>query len=238
MTEAAAFPHAVAAPALPARLIGLYLTISFPILAVLVAVRLVMTPLFLQIEYNRPGFPVDAYGFTTADRLRYGPYALDYLLNAEGIEYLGDLTFPDGTSMYNVRELRHMRDVKTVTQAAFAVALIGGALALIGAFVLWRSPATRRPLWLALRAGALFNLVLIAAIVVVVVGNWNFFFTAFHQVFFAEGTWIFLYSDTLIRLFPEQFWFDAAITIGSLTVLAALVTLAIAQRSLMRLPPP
>jgi uncharacterized membrane protein len=42
-------------------------------------------------------------------------------------------------------------------------------------------------------------------------------FVAFHQVFFAAGTWTFEYSDTLIRLFPNRFWFDAALTIAGLT---------------------
>jgi hypothetical protein len=36
---------------------------------------------------------------------------------------------------------------------------------------------------------------------------------------------VFLYEDTLIRLFPEQFWFDAALFIGALTVIGAVVTL-------------
>jgi integral membrane protein (TIGR01906 family) len=35
------------------------------------------------------------------------------------------------------------------------------------------------------------------------------FFTAFHQLFFEGDTWLFLYSDTLIRLFPLRFWQDA-----------------------------
>ena len=36
--------------------------------------------------------------------------------------------------------------------------------------------------------------------------------------FFAAGTWTFEYSDTLIRLFPEAFWYDAALTIAGLSV--------------------
>jgi uncharacterized membrane protein len=37
---------------------------------------------------------------------------------------------------------------------------------------------------------------------------WNFF-SAFHSLFFEGDSWIFLYSDTLIRLFPIRFWQDA-----------------------------
>jgi integral membrane protein (TIGR01906 family) len=58
---------------------------------------------------------------------------------------------------------------------------------------------------------------------------WDTFFTAFHQLFFAGGTWVFAYSDTLIRLFPEQFWFDAALTVGGLTLLGALALLLLSS---------
>ncbi len=37
------------------------------------------------------------------------------------------------------------------------------------------------------------------------------FFTLFHQVFFEGDSWLFLYSDTLIRLFPIRFWQDAVL---------------------------
>jgi uncharacterized membrane protein len=41
-------------------------------------------------------------------------------------------------------------------------------------------------------------------------------FVAFHNVFFQAGTWQFLFSDTLIRLFPERFWQDTFIALGVL----------------------
>ena len=37
---------------------------------------------------------------------------------------------------------------------------------------------------------------------------WNFF-AGFHHLFFTGDSWLFLYSDTLIRLFPIRFWEDA-----------------------------
>ena len=37
---------------------------------------------------------------------------------------------------------------------------------------------------------------------------WNFF-ACFHSLFFEGDSWLFLYSDTLIRLFPIRFWQDA-----------------------------
>lgn len=211
-----------------ARIAQTYLVIAFPVLLVLLAVRLVMTPLFLQFEYNRADFPADPYGFTREDRFAYAPYALDYLLNGAGIEYLGDLKFEDGGALYNADELRHMRDVKTVTQMAFGGALVGGMLAIGAGVYLLRRNAER--LRRALFFGALLTLAMVAAIIIVAVVNWEFFFVTFHQLFFQSGTWYFPTSDTLIRLFPEQFWFDAALVIGGITVLTALIVLGITWR--------
>jgi len=41
---------------------------------------------------------------------------------------------------------------------------------------------------------------------VAAVTDFDTFFSAFHGVFFAEGTWTFPYDSLLIRLFPEPFW--------------------------------
>jgi integral membrane protein (TIGR01906 family) len=55
--------------------------------------------------------------------------------------------------------------------------------------------------------------VLIGLIVVIGVAMdpnvfWNFF-ADFHHLFFTGDSWIFEYSDTLIRLYPIRFWEDA-----------------------------
>src|SRR5215213_11449317 len=95
--------------------------ILVPIALIGIGTRLLLTPLFLQIEYNMPYFPPDEYGFTKEDRLKWAPYALDYLVNSADISYLADLKFDDGTSLYNERELSHMDDVKRVTKGALNV---------------------------------------------------------------------------------------------------------------------
>lgn len=213
-----------------ARLAQAYLIVVFPTLLVLIAARIVMTPLFLQFEYNRADFPPDPYGFTREDRLTYAPLAVDYLLNGAGIEFLADLRFSDGTLLYAADELRHMRDVKALTQIAFGGAVISGVAA-AGAIVYLRRRG-RGELSRALFFGAALTLGIVAAIVIVALVDWEFFFVSFHQLFFASGTWYFPTSDTLIRLFPEQFWFDAALTVGGITVVTALVVFIVTLRSL------
>ncbi len=208
--------------------LSLYITIAFPFLVVMIFVRVIMSPLYPQFEYNRPDFPADYYGFTVQERLTYAPYAIQYLLNGDDISYLGDLRFPDGREMYNTHELHHMRDVKMVTQYAYILAFVGGILALLIFAYFWRS--NRAALWSALLNGSRLTIGIILAIFIIAITSWETFFTTFHELFFAGGTWQFEYSDTLIRLFPEQFWFDASLIIGGATLLVALVTMFLSLR--------
>lgn len=210
-----------------ARLASFSLTLVIPALLLLLAVRLVMTPLYLQIEYQRLGFPADTYGMTTTQRLQYAPLLLEYLMAGHPTHFLTDLKAPEGGALFNVREVGHLRDVQSVTQWAFGFAWIGGTGAVLSTFHL--AGRDRRRLIQAVRSGALLAIGLIAAVAVSAVAAWDTFFTAFHRLFFAGGSWIFAYSDALIRLFPEQFWFDAALTVGGLTVLGAFGLLLIAS---------
>jgi uncharacterized membrane protein len=56
------------------------------------------------------------------------------------------------------------------------------------------------------------------------------FFVLFHDVFFQPGTWMFLYSDTLIRLFPERFWRDIFIIVGLLSIAGAALVIFVFRR--------
>ena len=115
-------------------LLSWLVTILVPVTLIGIGLRVLLTPLFLQVEYNMPYFPPDDFGFAKADRLKWAPYALNYLTNSADISYLGDLKFDDGRPLYNERELSHMQDVKRVTQGALEVwyaslallALLGG----------------------------------------------------------------------------------------------------------------
>lgn len=193
-------------------------TLLTPVVLTLTAVRLLMTPLFLQIEYNLPAFPPDPYGFTKEERLYWSGIALDYLLNEAGIEFLADLRFEDGSPVYNQRELRHMVDVKNVVQATLRVWY--GLLILFAATAVlaWRSGY-----WLefrlAIQRGGLWTLILLGGILLFVLVGFGVFFVAFHNVFFEPGTWMFHWSDTLIRLFPERFWRDTFLFVGGLAML-------------------
>lgn len=202
-------------------LLSWLVTLLTPLFLLGLGLRILLTPLFYNVEYRMPYFPPDTYGFTQEDRLRWAPYAVDYLLNDADISYLGDLTFEDGSPLYNERELSHMHDVKLVTRGALKVWYV--AVILVVGLGIW---ARYGKWWQAYRQGLRRGGWLMIGLVSVIglfgaVAFWQFF-TLFHELFFQGDSWLFLYSDTLIRLFPLQFWQDAFLWAGLISVGAAL----------------
>lgn len=199
------------------NLARIVLQVAILVFFVLTSVRLLLTRAFIRFEYALPGFPPDRYGFTTSQRIHHADIALEYLLNQEGIEFLGDLELEDGSPVYNARELRHMSDVKQVTRGALRVWAGSAALAVVLAAVLWRvagSELLLEALMGAARLTAGFMLVLLVGLVI----GFSVLFVGFHRVFFEGNTWIFNFRDTLIRLFPERFWQVAFGTIALATL--------------------
>lgn len=197
------------------KILSWLVSILVPFALIGLGLRVLLTPLFLQVEYNMPYFPADEYGFTKEDRLKWAPYALNYLTNSEGIHYLSDLQFDDGKPLYNERELSHMDDVKRVTQGALRVWYV--ALALLLGLGVWAwfggwwqtyRLGVRRGGWLIVGLAVAIGLIVVIGIAVNPNVFWDFF-AGFHSLFFEGNSWLFLYSDTLIRLFPIRFWQDA-----------------------------
>lgn len=122
----------------------------------------------------------------------------------------------DGLPVYNPRELSHMQDVQDVYQAVWRVWQLSYALIVLIGAIQW--VATRNRLVLAgnFQSGGLLTVGLVMGIGFLAAVGWQFWFELFHRSFFNPDTWLFNYSDTLIRLFPTQFWFDITMTISAM----------------------
>ena len=203
------------------RSLSWLITILLPLALTFLGLRLLLTHAFLEVEYRTPGFPADDYGFTLQDRLHWSKISIDYLLNNAGISFLGNQTFPDGSPLFNERELSHMQDVKKVVQP---VLWIGYAVwfFMLG-IALWARFGGGWPEYVrGIQRGGWLTVGLVLIIGTFAgVSFWQFF-TVFHGLFFASGSWEFLYSDTLIRLFPLPFWQDAFLFAGVLDVIGGL----------------
>ena len=204
------------------KITGWIISLLVPFILIMAAVRALLTPTFLEIEYHRDNFPPDSYGFTLTDRLKWGGLSVDFLLNNSPISFLEELEITEGHPLYNERELSHMLDVKILVQKslAFLYLALGTLLALS---VLAKAKGWLSEFWSFLARGGLITIILILAVVLGVFIGFDALFTGFHRIFFEGDTWLFYFSDSLIRLFPIQFWQDAFIAMGGITLLEALI---------------
>jgi integral membrane protein (TIGR01906 family) len=196
-------------------------TVLVPLAVIMLGARLLMTPLFLEMEYRMPGFPEDRFGFNLQDRLQWSKPSVEYLVNGSGISFLGALKLADGQPIYNERELGHMADVKGVVQMLLKTWYADlGLLILLGVWA-WLGGWWTDYLQGFKRGGFLTAGLLVILAVFASISFWQFF-SWFHSLFFSGDSWLFEFSDTLIRLFPIRFWQDAVAYIGGFSIVVGL----------------
>jgi integral membrane protein (TIGR01906 family) len=126
--------------------------------------------------------------------------------------------------LFNEREAGHLRDVKELIHLGYRV-LLGTfvyALAFVGVSLFWWRDRAR--LGWGLVGGGALTLVLMVAIGLVIVFNFDQFFLQFHLISFANDLWMLdPATDYLIMMFPRGFWFDAALFCAIVTAVLALI---------------
>ena len=171
----------------------------------------------MNLEYNRPGFPPDEYGFTTQERLLFGNQTRQYLITNMALANLEELRFKNGEPIYIERELQHLEDVKIVLKGVLNVFWVAVIVTIIGAvfahYQAWWDGYKQ-----ALSRGGWLTTALLGTVLVLSIVSFQALFTYFHSVFFEGNSWLFYFSDTLIRLFPIRFWQDIFLVLGISTL--------------------
>lgn len=220
------------------RLVQGLLMLALPLCLLVANVRLMAGHWFVRWEYRKADFPPDVYGFSTAERTRLTEICFDYVTSDADISLLANLRLSNGQAAFNARELRHMADVQAVFGGVMLAGVIAG-LVFVGGLIALAVPAhTRRYAPAALLGGSLFTLGLLVALGVFMWASWWQFFEGFHRLFFEGDSWLFDYSDTLIRLYPMRFFVDMAATIVGLLVVEAIVAGGLGWLWLRREGPP
>jgi integral membrane protein (TIGR01906 family) len=136
----------------------------------------------------------------------------------------------DGRTGFDDSAVSHLADVRRVIAGA---RLVTWSLAILLGIWLGVAAARGRLGYVArvMRAGALWCVVLIAIALLAGLTDFDALFSAFHGLFFAEGTWTFAADSLLIQTFPEPFWATAAGVWAGLVLLGAAV-LAVGARML------
>jgi integral membrane protein (TIGR01906 family) len=132
-------------------------------------------------------------------------------------------------------ERAHMRDVRNVFTGLWALVVLS-VVTLAVAFRRARTPAARAALWRAVRNGAGVLAIVIAVAGVFTVVAFDAAFEFFHRLFFSTGSYTFdpVHSH-LIQLFPERFWSETAISVGSVVIGVAILTAWLAGRRTIRI---
>jgi len=185
------------------------------------AVQLLATDSYLTFEYDKASFPPDSFGYTQKQR---------FILASTNIHYVrahlpGDelsKQFLNGLPVYNPREVSHMADVQAVFQSVLRVWQAAFILLTLLSFIFWKK-GERKALASAIQSGGLLTSGIILSITLLAIFGWQFWFETFHLFFFKPGSWLFSYSDTLIRLFPVEFWFDGTLTISVFSLVGGLL---------------
>ncbi|MAU00617.1 MAG: hypothetical protein CL608_26025 [Anaerolineaceae bacterium] len=193
---------------------------------------LVIGPAYPRYEYAQLDFPLDLEGIppatavslglvplTQAERLEVALVAVAYLESWQPAETAivmlaeQQLLHTD-VPLYNRRELNHMVDVKRITDTIRWLALATAVPVIGGLLFLFRRPQTRQAGYLALGQGGVVTVILLSGIAGLILFGWSFFFYQFHGLLFPSGTWTFAATDSLMRLYPERFFFDVGVVIS------------------------
>ncbi len=215
----------------PTKIIKWIVVLSFPFLLGFSVVRTVIASNYPAFEY--PRIASDLFGWSDEVRLELGTATLDYIQRPEVAEdvihLIEDLRLPEDPSLplYNEREIGHMLDVKHLfdgIKRLLRILFVVVPAGLIALFFLDRSQ-----MYDAIYRGGWATIILLASIAIFILVGWSLFFTTFHELLFPPGTWTFYYTDSLIRLFPEKFWFDVGVIISVSSLLLGVVVMFIGR---------
>jgi integral membrane protein (TIGR01906 family) len=202
--------------------VGLAFGISLAVVILLAGPLLLFNPVFtsaLQVRHD-----VAASFGTSQENIERvtASYLVDIYLDGDF-----DAAVEGEEPLLGAEERSHMEDVSRLVRLLAGIAIVAFVLALVTGALLRREPR-RQGLTMLISAGSIGAVALLLAGVFAVA--FEPAFLLFHELLFPPGTYLFEPGSDLITLFPEAFWFDAALAAGAAIVLVALVVTFIGFR--------
>jgi integral membrane protein (TIGR01906 family) len=148
-----------------------------------------------------------------------------------GEEYLHVIVEKHGQpfTLFNEREVSHMKDVKALVQLDYkgliGTAIYAGLYTLLPFFRRGRRKGdlARATVW-----GSAITLGILVALGIGTASDFDALFLRFHFLAFTNDLWLLDPTrDYLIMLFPEGFWFDAGMLLGVATTATAATLLGV-----------
>lgn len=130
-----------------------------------------------------------------------------------------DAALEPGEPLLDEAERSHMHDVSVLVRILAGIVLLAAVVAAVTRAML--GGERRRIGRIVLVAGGT-----VGTLAILLAGTFAVAFEpaflAFHELFFPPGTYLFAPGSNLITLFPQGFWFDAALAAGATIIVAAL----------------
>ncbi len=206
------------------KLVIILIALFLPVMIITSSIWITAHPWFIKYEYQRIAFPADMSIQARTQLALIGLHSV--MPGGRGIALLKEATLPNGKPAFNDREIGHMADVRKILNIFFLITLLGVLAMIFAAFVV----SKKQPYAVQLQGmkwGALLTLVILFVLIAAMLLNFDSFFLKFHYLFFEGDSFLFDQEDTLLRLYPEEFWADGALFVGILSVIGALVMLAL-----------
>ncbi|MGZ8563890.1 MAG: lipoprotein intramolecular transacylase Lit [Candidatus Limnocylindria bacterium] len=193
--------------------IGLLFGLSLSLIILLLGPLLLFNPLFTSALQVRHGVAAELDATQAEVERVTSSYLADIYLDGD----FGASLDGDGP-LLGESERSHMTDVSRLVRVLAGILV--AALVLAGLTGAWlRHEPRRQGRIMLLASGAVGTMAVVLAVVFAVA--FEPAFLAFHEVFFPPGSYLFATGSELIVLFPEPFWFDAALLAGASIVLVA-----------------
>ena len=199
---------------------------SVPLFLVVSNVRWVInTPQLYSYGFDKYNIPTQT-GIERSELLSAAKQIRAYFNN--DADYLDVTVLIEGQerSLYNNREILHMKDVKGLVQRVYRIQWLTGAylaaFAIVGLALLRRRFLPILGRYVGFGGGVTIGLVLATGIASLV--GFDRLFLTFHLVSFSNDLWQLDPSrDNLIAMFPQEFFFDATMWIAISTIVEALL---------------
>jgi integral membrane protein (TIGR01906 family) len=189
--------------------------VALAVVVTLLGPLLLFNPWFTSVLQDRHAV-ADTFGTTRSEIDRVTAELLvDIYLDGDF-----DAALEPGEPLLDEAERSHMHDVSLLVRVLAGITLLAVVLAAVTGAML---RGERR------RIGRIMLVIggLVGTIAILLAGTFAVAFEpafrVFHEIFFPPGTWLFEPGSNLITLFPEPFWFDAALAAGATIILGAVL---------------
>lgn len=202
---------------------------SIPLFLTTTTVRIVVnTPALYSYGFDRYDIPKRT-GIERKELLSAGRQIREYFNNENALLDVRVVRGGILRSIYNQREINHMRDVKDLIRNVYVVQFLSGLflLGFIATILGIRGLRSYKDIVRYAGRGSVITIGLVAVAGIASFIGFEKVFLAFHLISFSNDLWQLDPSkDYLIAMFPQSFFYDATMVIGlAITVEAILLTL-------------